>query len=77
MTEKLKKKAVFILIDTAYWIITLGVLLVTIFVVMGFLSWEQWAFMILWELRWLLLRIVIALSLFLALLGGWTSDYLG
>ena len=75
MNEKLKQKITFVLEDTGFWIVTLLALSISLFVFMSFLVWEVWVFELLWEIKWLMLRIIIIMSLLLALLGGWSSNY--
>lgn len=75
MNEKLKHKIKFVLVDTGYWILTLLALIASLFVVATFLLWDVWAFELLWEIKWLMLRIIAIMSLLLALLGGWSSNY--
>ena len=75
MNEKLKHKIKFVLVDTGYWILTLLALIASLFVIATFLLWDVLAFELLWEIKWLTLRIIVIMSLLLALLGGWSSNY--
>ncbi len=77
MSDKLKHKILFVLVDTVGLLVLFSSILISLVVLGSFLVWDTWVLELLWAMKLIILRILIALSFVLAFYGGWKSDYRG
>ena len=75
MSEKLKKQIIFVLTDTVGIMVMLSAIALSLIVFFSFLAWSFLPFEVLWEIKWLLLRILLGMSFGLALMGGIMSNF--
>ena len=73
MNEKLKKRVIFVITDTGYWILTIVALVLLLGVFTSFLRWDLGSLRLIWSLKWLTLRTVMVVSLIFALIGDWVN----
>ena len=74
MNEKLKKRIIFVITDTVYWIITIVVGVLLLVASISFLYWDLYSFRALWGIIGLLLRAITIVSLIFALIGDWGNE---
>lgn len=77
MTERQKRAIKFILVDTAGWIILISAIILGLFVVFSFIFWSSELLSLIWMIKGFIFRMIVVISLLLALLGGWSSNFRG
>jgi len=73
MNDKQKKLINFLIVDTGYWILTILAFLIILTGVVSFIGWDSKPLILIWSVKWFLLRVTLFVSLLFAIIGGWSN----